>query len=131
MVIDTSALMAILLDEPEADPFGQAIENDPIRLISAGTFLECSLVLEARFGEPGAELLDELVRSADCDVVPVTLEQAKLARGAFRRFGKGRHPAGLNFGDCFAFALALSSGEPLLFKGNDFARTDLPVVAWR
>lgn len=130
MVIDTSALVAILLDEPEADRLGLAIEAAAVRLISAGSFLECSIVLESRFGEEGSRLLDELIRSAAADVVPVTLEQARLAREAFRAYGKGRHPAGLNFGDCFAYALCRSSGEPLLFKGNDFSRTPIASVAW-
>lgn len=130
MVIDTSALLAILLDEPEADALGLAIERDPVRLISTGTYLECSIVLESRFGEPGSQLLDELIRSAGADLVPVTPEQARLARDAFRFYGKGRHPAGLNFGDCFAYALSRSSEEPLLFKGNDFSRTPIPAASW-
>lgn len=130
MVIDTSALVAILFDEPEADALGLAIENDPVRLISAGTYLESSIVVEARLGTVGADTLDELIGSADADVVPVSMEQVRLAREAFRRFGKGRHAACLNFGDCFAYALAKTSDEPLLFKGNDFARTDVRAVAW-
>ncbi len=125
MVADTSALLAILLNEPESAVFAAAIEAADVRLVSAATVLELSLVLESRFGEAGGRELDLLLHRAEFDIVPVDAEQVELGRGAFRRFGKGRHPAGLNFGDCFAYALAVSLGEPLLFKGEDFRRTDV------
>jgi ribonuclease VapC len=130
MVIDTSALLAIIFDETESEAIAQAIEDDPVRLISAGTYLECSIVLMSRSREAGAEALDEFVASAGCDVVPVTRRQAQVARSAFRQFGKGNHPARLNFGDCFAYALARTSEEPLLYKGKDFSRTDIAAVPW-
>jgi ribonuclease VapC len=125
MVVDTSALIAILLDEPESSVMRAAIEADPVRLVSAATLLEAAMVIETRFGEAGGRELDLLLRKAGCEVVPVDAAQADIARGAFRRYGKGRHPAGLNFGDCFSYALSMASGEPLLYKGDDFGRTDL------
>jgi ribonuclease VapC len=128
MVIDTSALVAILCNEPEAAGFEAAIELDPVRLISAGTWLETSIVIEARFGEPGSRELDLLVHKAVVEIVAFDREQAEIAREAFRTYGKGRHPAALNYGDCFAYALSAARGEPLLFKGDDFAKTDVAVV---
>jgi ribonuclease VapC len=125
MVIDSSALVAILCNEPEADRLEAAIEADPVRLISPGSLLETSIVIEARFGEAGGRELDLLLLKAQVEIVAFDEEQANLARDAYRRFGKGRHPAGLNFGDCFAYALAVARGEPVLFKGDDFAKTDL------
>lgn len=128
MVIDTSAIIAILSDEPEAASFERAFEVDPVRLLSAASFLEASLVIEARYGEAGGRELDLLVVKSGIEIVPVTLEQAEVARTAFRRFGKGRHRAALNFGDCFTYALAKVTSEPLLFKGRDFRETDLESV---
>ncbi len=128
MVLDTSAVSAILFGEPEALAFCRAIEADPVRLVSAATLLECALVVESRQGEPGGRELDLMLHRAGVDVVAVTAAQAEIAREAWRRFGKGRHPAGLNFGDTFAYALSRSSGEPLLFKGRDFAQTDVAVA---
>ena len=125
MVLDTSALLAILLSEPESPAFRTAIEAEPVRLVSAATFLEAAIVVETRFGEAGGRELDLLLHTAGCEVVPVDAAQAGIARAAFRRYGKGRHPAGLNFGDCFSYALSMASGEPLLYKGDDFGRTDL------
>jgi ribonuclease VapC len=125
MVLDTSALLALLLDEPEAEEFRTAVEDDTTRLLSAATLLETALVIEARKGEPGGRELDALIQKADVVVVPVDEEHVSQARRAYRRFGKGRHAAGLNFGDVFAYALARTSGEPLLFKGEDFAKTDV------
>jgi ribonuclease VapC len=125
MVLDTSALLALLLDEPEAEDFRAAVEDDATRLVSAATLLETALVIEARKGEPGGRELDALVHKAEIVVVPVDAEHVAEARRAYRRFGKGRHAAGLNFGDLFAYALTRISGEPLLFKGADFARTDV------
>jgi len=125
MVIDTSAIVAILFDEADALALARAIEADPVRRISAATLLEAAIVVETRRGPAGAEKLDQFLKSASVQVAPVTEEQAVIARLAFRVYGKGRHPAALNFGDCFAYALAQSTSEPLLFKGGDFAQTDV------
>jgi ribonuclease VapC len=125
MVLDTSALLALLLDEPEADAFRVAVEEDSTRLVSAATVLETAIVIEARKGVPAGRELDGLIQTAEVEVVPVDVEQVKEARRAYRRFGKGHHAAGLNYGDVFAYALARVSGEPLLFKGDDFTRTDV------
>ena len=124
-MIDTSAVLAILLDEPERRSFNEAIEADRERLMSAANYLEAAIIIDDRLGPEGAKDLGLLVATADIEVVPVTLAQAEIAREAYRRFGKGNHPARLNYGDCFAYALAKESGEPLLFKGGDFGRTDI------
>lgn len=126
MVIDTSALLAILQDEPERRAFNEAIEAAEGRMVSVATFVEVSIVLEARQGAEGVRDLDLFIERAGIELVDVTAEQGRLARRAFARYGKGRHDAGLNYGDCFAYALAVARGEPLLFKGDDFARTDVP-----
>ena len=118
MVIDTSALIAILSDEPEAPGLEAAIEADSVRLLSAASLVEASIVIESRYGEAGGRELDLLVREAGVEVVAVSPEQAELARAAYRRFGRGRHPAGLNFGDCFSYALSLATDEPLLLKAR-------------
>ena len=128
MVIDSSALIAILLNESETESFAEAIALDPRRLISAFNLLETAIVIEAKKGEAGGRELDLLLHRAQIEAVALTPEQADLARTAWRRFGKGNHPAGLNIGDCCAYALAKYSGEPLLFKGADFSRTDLSFV---
>lgn len=125
MVIDTSALMAILAQEDDAQVYADAIAAAEVRLISAATAVEAGIVALSRYGEPGSQALDRLLREGHIEVVPVTEDHARLARDAFARFGKGRHPAALNFGDCFAHALACATGHPLLFKGNDFARADV------
>ena len=125
MVLDTSALLALLLNEPEADAFRVAVEEDVTRLVSAATLLEAALVIEARKGEAGGRELDLLVHKAEIHVVPVDGEHVAEARRAYRRYGKGRHAAGLNYGDVFAYALARTTGEPLLFKGDALARTDV------
>jgi len=125
MVIDTSALLAILFNEPDAEHFELALEADPIRLMSAASLLETAIVVEARLGEAGGQELDLLLDNAQVTIVPFTAEHAKIARQAFRTYGKGRHPAGLNYGDCFSYALAKVSGELLLFKGDDFSQTDI------
>ncbi|KGM34981.1 type II toxin-antitoxin system VapC family toxin [Inquilinus limosus] len=125
MVIDTSAILAILLDEPEAADLERRIAADPIRLISAATALEAAIVIEARLGDAGGREFDLWLHRLNAETVPVDGEQADMARRAWRRFGKGRHPAGLIYGDCFSYALAATRGEPLLFKGDDFSRTDL------
>ncbi len=129
MVLDTSALLVILLDEPESAKFRLAVEADPVRLVSAASLLETAMVIETRFGESGGRELDLLVHKADIHVVSVDLEQVEIARHALRHFGKGRHPAGLNYGDCFSYALSQASGEPLLFKGEDFTKTDIESVS--
>ena len=125
MVIDTSAILAILADEPERRRFNEAIQTADTRSMSTASFVESSIVLEVRHGYEGLRDLDLFVAKAEIALVPVDIDQAHIARQAFRAFGKGRHPAGLNFGDCFAYALAKAAGEPLLFKGDDFAETDI------
>jgi ribonuclease VapC len=125
MVIDTSAIVAIALDEPEAPAFEARIAEDPVRLISAATLLETAMVIETRLGAHGGGELDLWLHKAQVEIVAVDSELADFARRAWRRFGKGRHPAGLNFGDCFSYALAALTQEPLLFKGSDFAETDI------
>jgi ribonuclease VapC len=130
MVLDTSAIVAILLDEPEREYFVNLIGATPVRRLSAATRVEATLVIEGRKRDAGRADLDLFLSEAKVEVVPVTLEQAELACQAFRRYGRGRHPAGLNFGDVFfAYALAKTTGEPLLFKGDDFARTDIASAA--
>ena len=125
MVVDTSAIVAILLGEAEAGRFAEMIEADPMRLISAASVLESALVVENELGEGGERELDLLLLTAGIEIVPFSVDHLRVARQAFRTFGKGRHPAGLNFGDCFSYALSKTTGEPLLFKGNDFAKTDV------
>lgn len=131
MVLDTSALLAILLDEPDAPAIAEAIADDPRRLASAFTALETSIVIEAKKGEEGGREFDLLAVRTGLDVVAMDAGQVELARAAWRRYGKGRHPAGLNIGDCCSYALSRLTGEPLLFKGDDFARTDVHRVAPR
>ncbi len=125
MVIDTSALIAILRNEPERRTFTEAIEAAARCAISAPSFVEVSIVTEARFGADGLRDLDLLISKAAIEVAVFDSAQAEVARRAFSRYGKGRHPAGLNFGDCFSYALAKVRNEPLLFKGVDFAKTDV------
>lgn len=125
MVIDTSAIVAIAFDEPEARSIEQAIADEPVRLVSAATVVEAAMVIESRYGETGGRELDLWLVRIGADIVPVDAYQAEEARRAWRRFGKGRHPAGLNYGDCFSYALAKARGVPLLFKGDDFGRTDI------
>lgn len=129
MVIDSSALLAILLDEPERRSFNEAIEAAETRVMSAATFVEVSIVVESRFGAEGIRDLDLFIERASLEIASVDAEQAHVARRAFSRFGKGRHQAGLNYGDCFAYALASVLGEPLLYKGEDFRQTDIPLFA--
>jgi ribonuclease VapC len=128
MVIDTSALVAMLGDEPEAERFEAAVEADHVRLMSTASYLETAIVVESRYGEPGGRELDLWIHRAAVDLVAVHPEQAEAARVAYRKYGKGRHRAGLNYGDCFSYALAKISGQPLLFKGDDFPHTDIGVV---
>lgn len=128
MVIDSSALLAILLDEPERRAFNEAIEQAAVRRLSVANLLETSIVIETRFGAEGLRDLDHFLAIAGIERVAVDLHQVELARRAFSQYGKGRHPAGLNFGDCFAYALAKNLAEPILFKGRDFSQTDLEAV---
>ena len=128
MVIDTSALVAMLSAEPEAEMFEAAVEGDPVRLMSTASYLEAAIVIETRFGEAGGRELDLWIHRAGIELVAVNVDQAEVARSAYRRYGKGRSNAGLNYGDCFAYALSKVSGEPLLFKGNDFTHTDIGAV---
>jgi ribonuclease VapC len=125
MVIDTSALIAILLDEPEAGRLSVAIETNSPRLLSAANLVEASLVVESRKGEAGGRELDLLLYRAEIEIVAVDRDQAELARRAWRHYGKGRHAARLNYGDCFAYALAKSRRCALLYVGTDFAATDI------
>ena len=128
MVVDSSAILAILLNEPDAAAIRTAFDAEDTRLISAATLLEAAVVIESRKGEAGGVLLDLLVGKAALEIVPVDAEQIGEARRAYRRFGRGRHPAGLNYGDLFSYALSRITGEPLLFKGDDFQRTDVARV---
>jgi ribonuclease VapC len=125
MVIDTSAIVAIALNEPDAESLERRIADAPARFISAATVLEAAMVIETRLGELGGAELDLWLLKAGVEIVPVDAEQVGHARRAWRRFGKGRHAAGLNFGDCFSYALSALRREPLLFKGGDFSRTDI------
>ncbi len=130
MVIDTSALLAVLFGEPESDRISSAIAADPRRLASAFSVLEASIVLESRKGEPAGRELDLLLHRIELESVPLTASQVEVARDAWRKFGRGRHEAGLNIGDCCTYALARISGEPILFKGENFNRTDAARAAY-
>ena len=126
MIVDTSALIAILRDEPEAGACALAIEAAPRRRISAANYLEAAVVIDGSRDPIASRRFDDLVREAELIIEPVTEVQARIAREAYRDFGKGSgHQAQLNFGDCFAYALAKTTGEPLLFKGKDFTHTDI------
>jgi ribonuclease VapC len=125
MVVDTSAVLAILLQEPEAADYTQRIENDRNPLISAASVFEAGIVLISRYGPEARDDLRDFLAQAGLHIEPVTAEQADQALDAYQRFGKGRHHAGLNFGDCFAYALCKVTEQPLLFKGNDFSQTDI------
>jgi len=125
MVVDSSAVVAILEDEPERPSFARALARAADPLISAATLLEASIVMHWKAGDQGIEDLDALLLSAGIRVAAVDIAQAHAARDAWLRYGKGRSPAGLNFGDCFSYALAKTTGRPLLYKGNDFAHTDV------
>ena len=125
MVVDTSALIVIALDESERQQCLDAIESDPTRLISAASVLEAGIVVESRAGPEAGDDLDQLIVQLGLEIEPVTAAQVGIARRAYRLYGKGKHPAALNFGDCFVYALAKNTGEPLLFKGDDFSQTDI------
>jgi ribonuclease VapC len=128
VVLETSAVVSILQMEPEAESFAEAIERDPVRLISTVSVLEASIVIESRSGSIGVRDLDLLLYRTRAKAIPFDTEQMEIARRAWRQFGKGRHPAGLNFGDCCSYALAAASGEPLLAKGAHFLMTDIRLV---
>ncbi|QDL97432.1 type II toxin-antitoxin system VapC family toxin [Rhodopseudomonas palustris] len=125
MVIDTSVIVAIALDEPDAAALEARIADDPVRLISAATVLEATIVLETKLGDAGGREFDLWLLKIGAEIVPVDAEQMEAARRAWRRTGKGRHAADLNYGDCFAHALAITRGEPLLYKGEDFAKMEI------
>jgi len=125
IVIDSSALVAILRDEAERRPFIDAIVDHGEPRLSAATYVEASMAMELRLGDRGGREIDVLIEDVGMAIVPVDQVQATIARAAFRRFGKGRHRAALNFGDCFVYALAKTLDAPVLFKGDDFALTDL------
>ncbi|MGH6992378.1 MAG: type II toxin-antitoxin system VapC family toxin [Caulobacteraceae bacterium] len=125
MVIDASALLAVLQAEPEREDFLAKIEAAGLRLMSTASTVETSMEVLSRSGEDGLVILNALVRNLRIEQAPFTVEQAAIAVDAFRRFGKGRHPANLNLGDCFSYALSKATGEPLLYKGEDFSRTDI------
>lgn len=125
MNLDTSALLAVLFEEAEADYFQRVISDAATCRMSVANYFEAAMVIESRLGEEGGRRLDNYLETAEIELVSVNLEQAHAARLAWRRYGKGNHPAGLNFGDCFAYALAGIAGESLLYKGHDFALTDV------
>jgi len=125
MVIDTSAIVAILFDEADQRVYDLAIDQSPVRLVSAVTRVELSFVIEGRKGDAGRSRLERFFAMTGTEIIPVTTRHAEIAIDAFRRFGKGRHRAALNIGDCFSYALAAATGHPLLFKGNDFGHTDI------
>ena len=128
MIIDTSALLAILYEEPDAHLYEQALNDARAPKMSMANFLEAAIAVERRFDVAKGRELDDLMERVGIELVPLTLDQVRVARQAWRDFGEGRGspPAVLNYGDCFAYALARVTGEPLLFKGNDFAQTDIP-----
>ena len=126
MIVDTSAIIAILRNEPEADSCARAIESSAVRRISAANFVETAVVIDASRDPIASRRFDDFIKEAQITIEPVTEAQARIAREAYRDFGRGSgHPAKLNFGDCFAYALARVSREPLLFKGDDFKKTDI------
>ena len=125
MIVDTSAVMTILFGEGGAERYDEAIAQAPLCRMSVVNYLEAAIVLESRSGATAGHELDAFLEEAAIELAPVTPDHAQAARQAWRRFGKGNHPAGLNLGDCFAYALAHAAGEPLLFKGKDFALTDI------
>ena len=127
MIVDTSAVLAVVFDEPDSEQYDRAIAQVQLCRMSAANFLEATIALGRRTGDTRGRRLDDYLQEAGIELEPVTVEQAQAARRAWRRFGKGNHPAALNYGDCFAYALAEVTQEPLLFKGEDFARTDVEI----
>ncbi len=128
MVVDTSALVCIIRNEPEAREFLGLVQRDPVRLISIVSMVEAGIVLENRFGVAGSRELENVIAGLRLQIEPVTAEQGRMALLAFWRYGRGIHPAGLNFGDCFPYALAKVTGERLLYQGNDFGQTDVALM---
>ena len=129
-IVDSSALVSIVQREPVAPRLLESLSTCVDRLVSVGTVLETSLVLQGRTGAIADVLLDDLLRDLELELVPVDLDQLRVARDAARRFGRGRHPAALNYGDCFSYALAMTRGLPLLFVGDDFAKTDVVALSY-
>jgi ribonuclease VapC len=130
MIIETSALVAVLDQEPEAERIARTLASTSERMLSAANLVEVGIVMQARRGDDGARDLDLLLAKLRVDIVAVTATQADIARKAFRHYGRGRHAANLNFGDCFAYALAKDKSASLLFKGDDFGRTDVIVAPY-
>ena len=130
MIVDSSVIVAILGGEKQAQAFADDLAQAPFRHISAANYVEAAIVVDSRADPIFSRRLEDLIRDARIIVEPVTPEQARSAREAYSTFGRGRHRAGLNFGDCFAYALAKDKGEPLLFKGDDFRRTDVEVAEY-
>jgi ribonuclease VapC len=130
MIIDTSALVAVLDQEPEAERIARILASAPELMLSAANLVEVGIVMQVRRGDDGARDLDLLLAKLRVDIAAVTASQADIARKAFRRYGRERHAANLNFGDCFAYALARDKSAPLQFKGNDFAKTDVMVASY-
>ncbi len=128
MIVDTSAIIAVLKNEPDADEFALALQHAPICRVSVVTWVEAAVVTDGNRNPVLSRRFDDLLRDVHMRVETVSPKQAEIARQAYRDFGRGRHKAGLNFGDCFAYALAKEMDEPLLFKGNDFKRTDVDVA---
>ncbi|PRH88778.1 VapC toxin family PIN domain ribonuclease [Labrys okinawensis] len=128
MILDTSAVVAILYREPEAAAYVRLIHDADICRISVASYVELSMIIENQLGSEGMRQAEAFFRRAGIVVEPVTIDQGELARQAFLDFGRGRHKAGLNFGDCFSYALAKAMGEPLLFKGDDFSQTDIGIA---
>jgi len=128
VIVDTSVIIAILRDEPDAEELAEALDSAGVRRLSAASYVEAAVVTDGNRDPVLSRRLDSLLHESLVDVEPVTVEQARIARDAYRDFGKGRHRAGLNFGDCFVYALAKDKGEPLLCKGEDFKRTDLDIA---
>ncbi len=127
MIVDMSALLAVLFQEEDAPRFETLIAASSCRM-SVANVLEAAMVVEGRGGRPAGDALDAFLACADITAMPISTDQLDIAREAWRRYGKGNHPAALNFGDCFAYALASTENEPLLFKGGDFAQTDIPAA---
>ena len=130
MILDTSALVSILDQEAEADRLARAIAAASERMLSAANLVETGIVMQVRRGDEAARDLDLLLAKLKIEIIPVSEKQANFARKAFQHYGRGRHPAKLNFGDCFAYALAKDSSAPLLFKGNDFSQTDIMIAPY-
>lgn len=130
MVIDTSALVACIQNEPEAERISAVLSRPGVRLMSAVNWFEMMMVVESRHPQTGVDLVEAALSRLDVQIVPFDHRHMEEAREAWRRFGKGRHPAGLNMADCAAYATAVLSGEALLFKGDDFSRTGIPAVEW-